>query len=339
MDVPSNFQTLYHIAPIDSKGCNPDIGLAEAINLPNFLYHDPDEWLNSLICPANSQQLQDLTPTNSDFLSPLDFPQATNYQYQTQTNAHDEDSLNAAGTLRHETTSASSSFSTLSTIRELNNLNIKLYAHASSIPKPPNLTTETLSWKDKDFAMDQTFELSQSMIALLNRLSPARAIENSLNNSPKFNSLTPQSPHPLADPESPRIDQASMLIILSCHIRLMETYDHIFRNMQACLDRSSTTAPEDYVSLPCVSVGSFSFPPTSAMQLTMILHCASEILGRLRKVTVSNRLYTASQDEDFRAGSDLDPITITAKAVTRKQKKLIDRIKNLRQSLVILDII
>ena len=315
------------------------MALAEAINLPNFLYHDPNEFFSSLICAANSRQPQDWTPPDSNYFNRLDFPQATSHQYQSQTIAPDEDSLEAAGTFCSETISANSSLSTLSIIRELSNLNVKLYAHASSIPKPPNSATEPLSWKDKDFAMDQTFELSQSMIALLNRLSPPRYMENSLNNSPKFGSLNPQSSHPLADPESPCIDQASMLIILSCHMRLMETYDYIFRNMQACLDRSSIMAPEDYVSLPSVSVGSFSFPPTSAMQLTMVLHCASEILDQLRKVTGSNRLYTATQDGDSRAASDPDPITITAEAVTRKQKKLIDGIKNLRHSLVTLDVI
>lgn len=327
--------------------------------MPTFLVHDAAEPSNALVDASNSRRPHlTHTPPDAYRSAPLENPGITAYgqnSHRHRTDSSMESSPAGSSTLGSQGNPANPSAShTLSTVQELSDLNVELYAHSSSIPRPPKSTTEPLSWKGKDFAIDRTFQLSQKMIEVLNRLYP-----RSLETLPP-NRLTPASSTSQSSPSqgeltsgntnqgrtAPYVDQGSLLLILSCYLRLIDTYDNIFGNMQACLDRSSITAPEDYVNLPNVTVGSFSFPTTSALQITMILHLASQLLDRLREVTGSIRTTSnddsdpgRARDEDAAGGSAVDITTMTLEAVTSRQNELVRRIKLLRQSLRALDVI
>ena len=333
---------------------DPGLALGEAFDLPNLLY-PTSEGISNLPVHASTPDLpQNCTPhnlTRSPEISYSQSPETANLRSQ---DASFVNTLNNSNSIAFQSKPVGLASTALSKVQELSDLNVKLYEHASTIPKPPSTTTEPLSWKGKDFAMDKTFDLSQRMIALLNRISP-RYQEPSHSQSLKRKSMCAGSLHhqdsgsndnSQRDRVSCCLDPGSMLLLLSCYLRLIDTYDSIFGNMQACLDRSSAMLPEDYVSLPSVKVGSFSFPPTSALQITMVLHFASDLLGRLRETTQflhppsNDGLRTPeSQDRDNEDVPTADISTATLNAVTARQNELVQRIKKLRQSLMALDVI
>ncbi|KAL9626947.1 MAG: hypothetical protein Q9164_007749, partial [Protoblastenia rupestris] len=244
----------------DSNVPHLETALGDAFALPNLLLSDTQEVSNYPIDTPSSQLPQSWTPPNSSHSASTESPDAKSYQCHDRTDVRAASSPNRIGALVSKNYTTKSASSALSTIQELSNLNVRLYEHASMIPKPPQATTESLSWKGKDFAMDKTFELSQSMIELLNRIYP-RYGETPLHKTLKRKMSNVESSKSRKEGSSaisqrsqtlPCIDQGSMLLVLSCYLRLIDTYDNIFGNMQACLDRSSVTPSEDYVSLPCV---------------------------------------------------------------------------------------
>ncbi|KAI1394378.1 uncharacterized protein F4822DRAFT_439954 [Hypoxylon trugodes] len=209
--------------------------------------------------------------------------------------------------------------------RELSDLNVELFSLSSAIPKPPKSTTQPLSWKDKDFAIDRTFRLSQKLIEALNKLYPRNTGNTAISSTSS----------PIREEHSETsFDQSSFLLVLSCYQRLIETYDDIFGNMQACLDRSTTTAPEDYVSMPSMKVGSFSLPNSSALQITLVLQLARHLLQRMGCIikALDRSLVTTSDGAN-------DLMSLTFKAVHTREADLIERINKLRNTLVSLDIL
>ncbi|KAI1099538.1 hypothetical protein F4804DRAFT_345447 [Jackrogersella minutella] len=212
----------------------------------------------------------------------------------------------------------------IAVIRELSNLNVDLFSLSSSVPEPPTSTSQPLSWKDKDFAIDKTFQLSQRFIEALDKLYPRSAATQSVS-SPSQRTGSDQ-PTPF--------DQASFLLMLSCYQRLMETYDDIFGNVQACLDRSAVTAPEDYVAMPNVKVGTFSLPNSSALQITLVLQLARHLLQRMGSI-----IKALDQSRTLAGNGTSDLLSPTFTAVSTRETDLIERINKLRNTLVSLDIL
>lgn len=216
----------------------------------------------------------------------------------------------------------------LSTIRGLSELNVELFSLASTIPKPPNSISQPHSWKTKDFAIDKTFQLSQGLIEVLDKLYPRKSESNSYITIPSQEDNLPV----LAPNDSPSFDQSSFLLVLSCYQRLIETYHDIFGNMQACLDRSMITAREDYVQMPDMKVGSFSVPDSSALQITVILQLSRHLLRRM--ITIIKSLKT-----NYNGCGTNDLMSLTFNAVNTREDELIETINKLRNSLLSLDIL
>ncbi|KAF2444611.1 hypothetical protein P171DRAFT_431418 [Karstenula rhodostoma CBS 690.94] len=210
----------------------------------------------------------------------------------------------------------------LTTVRSLSDLNVDLYTLSSFIPKPPTDISQPLSWKDKDFAIDKTFQLSQRFIEVLNKLYPRFLETAPISSAGSGSALRPD----------PSFDQASFLLVLSCYQRLVDAYDDIFGNMQACLNRSSTTAREDYVQMPDVRVGDFSLPNSSALQITLILQLARHLLRRLGDII-------KWVDSGYIDASSNDLTSLTLKAVYTRESDLITRINVLRNTLISLNIL
>jgi len=240
--------------------------------------------------------------------------------------------------------------SAISTIQSLSDLNVELYTHAVTVPNPPKSLVEPLSWKDKDFAIDRTFQLSQRFIDILNTHYPRylQSAALSATNTPA-SSAPSNSHHSGSNSDRPplSIDQASFLLILSCYLRLIDTYDNIFGNMQACLDRASVTAREDYVSLPNVKFGSFSLPNSSALQITLILQLARHLLNRMGEIIGSIELSESSStvtsdiiDNNEALSPGLEhSMSPTLKALNHREKALIKRVNTLRNTLIDLNIL
>lgn len=228
----------------------------------------------------------------------------------------------------------------LTTIRELSELNVDLYAHETSVPKPPASLEEPMSWKNKDFAIDRTFHLSHRLIEIVNKSYP-RYLETACMQTPE---MSPER-SPESTPPKPPVDQGSCLLILSCYTRLIETYDRIFDNMQGCLDRSSVTAREDYVSMPSVQVGSFSLPHSSSLQIVLILQLARQLLSRMGEIIKAVQPGTRTSSPDVTAPeSPTSPtgsllLSSALETVSAEEERLIKRITKLRSTLIELNIL
>jgi hypothetical protein len=220
-------------------------------------------------------------------------------------------------------------------IRGLSDLNVELFTLSSAVPKPPNSLSQPLSWKNKDVAIDRTFRLSLTFIEILNDMYPNHSLEipPTTPDTPNISFEVSNPPTWISAQNSP-VDHASLLLVLSCYQRLVETYGDIFGNMQACLDRSSITAREDYVQMPDVKIGNFTLPDSSALQITLILQLARDLLRRMGVIIKNlNRKHTAPGD-----GKD-DLMSHTFKAVNDRENELIGGINTLRNTLIMLNIL
>ncbi|KAF1980470.1 hypothetical protein BU23DRAFT_576400 [Bimuria novae-zelandiae CBS 107.79] len=216
----------------------------------------------------------------------------------------------------------------LSTIRGLSDLNVEMFTLSSTIPKPPTSISQPHSWKNKDFAIDKTFQLSQRLIEVLDKLYPRSSESGSyVMTPPQEDALPVLAPH-----DSPSFDPSSFLLVLSCYQRLIETYHDIFGNMQECLDRSMVTAREDYVQMPDMKVGSFSVPDSSALQITMVLQLSRHLLRRMGTII-------KSLNTNCNGGGTNDLMSLTFRAVNAREDALIETINKLRNSLLSLNIL
>lgn len=216
----------------------------------------------------------------------------------------------------------------LATIRGLSDLNVEMFTLSATIPKPPTSLSQPHSWKNKDFAIDKTFQLSQQLIEVLDNLYPRTPDSSSCIMPPMQEDTFSVS----AATISPSFDQSSFLLVLSCYQRLIETYHDIFGNMQACLDRSTTTSREDYVQMPNMKVGAFTLPDSSALQITMILQLSRHLLGRMGTII-------KSLNANYNEGGTNDLMSLTFEAVNSRENELIETINTLRNSLLSLDIL
>ncbi|KAL2837714.1 hypothetical protein BJY01DRAFT_41156 [Aspergillus pseudoustus] len=266
--------------------------------------------------------------------APVDWQQAFNREWTMMVSQNPIDVTETPPELpASSTVEAPQTACPLATIRELSQLNIDLYSHQASVPIPPASLEEPITWKDKDFAIDRTFALSQRLIKLVNGQYP-RYLETARGQTVE-STLASTAPEP-------QIDQGSCLLILSCYTRLIETYDRIFANMQGCLDRSSVTAPEDYVSMPNVQIGSFSLPHSSSLQIVLILQLARELLNRMGEVIravqpdkKAGHIDTAAPE--LTTGSQL--LSSTLGTVSAEEDRLMKRITKLRTTLIALNIL
>lgn len=231
----------------------------------------------------------------------------------------------------------------VNTVRQLSELNVELFAHAVLVPKPPSSVSEPLSWKGKDFAIDRILQLSQKFIHILNAQYPRFLASAAMTGHA-------HSPGSSPDVSSPLLDQGCLLI-LSCYLRLVDTYDDVFGNMQACLDRSSITPEEDYVHLPGVQVGSFTLPQSSALQIVLILQLSRHLLSRIGEIF---RAAGIAKSENISSLSDAmgappgdgseqrDLHTLISSAidtVSKREQRLMERIAKLRSTLIELNIL
>ncbi|KAI8966413.1 hypothetical protein F5Y11DRAFT_343475 [Daldinia sp. FL1419] len=106
----------------------------------------------------------------------------------------------------------------ISLLEKLSNLNIRLMRHLNTIPEI-NTVGDLSQPEDKQFGIDETFHISQLFIYIISQLfSGLPPPQNSVaGNTPKDNLPTFS------------LDASSELLMYSCYLRLIETYDRILR--------------------------------------------------------------------------------------------------------------
>ncbi|GLA09606.1 hypothetical protein AnigIFM60653_011937 [Aspergillus niger] len=175
-------------------------------------------------------------------------------------------------------------------VAELARLNVKLLTHAQQIahrqPRETPRRSSPTSAPDHDldedrptFAVDQTFLLSQQLIDLLSQ-----------QDAPSATGAPAQSPPP-GPPQLPRtlrsLDPASILLVLSCHLRVLESYSQMFAHVQAWQEHGGASLAATGIGLPALNIGAFSLPASSPrLQIAVILQLAEQLLSRLREMVL-----------------------------------------------------
>jgi hypothetical protein len=181
-------------------------------------------------------------------------------------------------------------------VHQLSQLSVNLYGHIATIP--PQSIHDTLPDGARPeahtgYSVDQTFQLTQDLIDIypvfidtfLKKSSPESSASDKSFDTPNTQSSTtyedliclPSPLHVAAKPARPTShDHASVLLLLSCHIRIIDIYDEIFVHMARCAE--DNMGPFEPVSQQCqmyappaVKLGNFTPPPSSAVPMMMLL--------------------------------------------------------------------
>lgn len=196
--------------------------------------------------------------------------------------------------------------STSSCIRKLSQLSSDLFQHSQTIPP---VSIHDLECADKDgsmqpgfkdysqYVVEETFRLTQGLIdiypsfltSVLNH-NPRQASsptfdwagttpsESSINTPPDRTGDALPPP-----PPKPPLDHSSILLILSCHLRIIEIYEELFKHMQICIKQNGIPLTRRSASLkvPQLTIGTYSPPPSSAvpMQMLLLIQFASQLFN------------------------------------------------------------
>ncbi|PQE21665.1 Transcription factor ACEII protein [Rutstroemia sp. NJR-2017a WRK4] len=185
------------------------------------------------------------------------------------------------------TTSQSSIAS--SCIQTLSKLAVDLHRHHMTVP-PQSIHNHGLALDESrlniDFSIDNTFRLTQSLVDIY-----PSCIDTFITRAPNLSSGHPSEKNSdisrehltsTVVPSGANVDQPSILLILSCHMRLIEIYEEIFAHAHACIDQDGTTCNHEqtYPSVPALRIGSFVPSPSMAasMQMMLVMQLSTQLL-------------------------------------------------------------
>lgn len=178
-------------------------------------------------------------------------------------------------------------------IQRLSGLSMNLYENAAQLV-PPGFSLAASLENSKyckpdgsDFPIDQTFSHTQTLLEIMDEIFPR-----------------PQSSVPLhaaffiSNPGDPNqfqhliLDPATMLLVLSCYIRLVDIYETLFEHIQICLLHMSAPCLTEARVVSEVSknvqVGSYNVesPMTASMSILNIFLCLSrQLFDRMRGIS------------------------------------------------------
>lgn len=197
-------------------------------------------------------------------------------------------------------------------ISKLSNLSRELYEHGNTIPPltiydhpPAFMGNDRISQGTEDcpdysnFRVDETLRLTQCLIDIyptfLNAFLPHPISQSSnagstwppdrISNTyfgtaqnPSASSTGSSQDHTLET-----LDHASILLILSCHLRLINIYEALFHHMKQCYSQlgASITPPQATLNVPPLKIGNFTPPPSAAvpMQMLLVVQFASQLFN------------------------------------------------------------
>lgn len=253
-----------------SVGCIPDTTVMLARN-------------NSV----SSQAVGDVEPTS---ISQLD-SRSLNYSSRQSDWTGDQQWLGNEVDVHHTTTPQSTGVNMAAWVATVAEVNTRLFKRAEQIPGVDN--PGQTPHQEKVFAVDQIFLLSQQLIDLLNQVYPC--FTNGQTRTPVSSESSPCSLNgrDIAPPNPPppcaptiKLDPGSMLLVLSCHLRLLEIHEKIFFHIERWIrDRNSPNPPAD-IHFPGLNIGAFSLNNSSGLQITLVIQLVEQLLGRLRDITL-----------------------------------------------------
>ena len=271
--------------------------------------------------------------------------------------------------------------SAVSLIQRLSDINVGLFQHAATIPplldssqdlaesldgqvnanNPSNASSGSLKHFRKEFAIDQTFLLSQRLIDILNELYPRFLKSSSSQDTPRTPLLSQSplsSPHLFnnheslpgsgnqssainATPSTMFFDQGSSLLILSCYIRVIDIYEKICGHVHNCISDTSVAAKSVQITLPGLTIGLFSLQSSPAMKIILILQLAEQLLDRIRHIVGLMNSTTRPGGNDSTHGSirqgggSMGDITdVTLQAIRLRDAEMTRKMFQVKQQLL-----
>lgn len=194
-------------------------------------------------------------------------------------------------------------------IRKMSQLSIDLFEHSNSLPPlsicdppPDDIEEDSVYLGAKDYSnyvVEDTFRLTQSLIDIyptfLNAFLPHPTTKYSSENASwsqegmsnaRFQASQNTAPATASSSQAssrPPLDHSSILLILACHMRLIDIYEALFQHMKLCFKQHGLALTRQQASLnvPQLTIGSYA-PPTSAavhMQMLLLVQFASQLLN------------------------------------------------------------
>ncbi|PVH78079.1 hypothetical protein DL98DRAFT_257548 [Cadophora sp. DSE1049] len=185
-------------------------------------------------------------------------------------------------------------------VRKLSQLNVDLSDHKATLPPlsvhddlPPDL--DVACPQSDEYVLEDTFRLTQSLIDIYPSF-----LHLFINPTPSSKSTTPDSDflstgmfendggsssstassNTSSNAKQP-LDYASILLLISCHLRVIDIYDTLFKHMDTCISQRgmAKNARQAALSAPTLSIGNYIPPPSSAvpMQMLLLVQFASQL--------------------------------------------------------------
>ena len=234
-------------------------------------------------------------------------------------------------------------------IRKLSQLSADLFEHGNTIPpmsiyeSPPasngdcGVLPENQGGPDySKYNVSETLRLTQGLIdiypAFLNAFLPhptsqssnassawsSESMSNTYFETAQHSSTSSTASSHKRSPQS--LDHSSILLILSCHLRLLGIYEALFSHMQTCYEqRGNIKSPHEAgLRVPLLKVGDFVPPPSAAipMQMLLVVQFASQLFNYAADLAAEIRepeSETTQQDSPSESSSN-DTLALTRAA-------------------------
>ncbi|KAI1118864.1 hypothetical protein F5Y14DRAFT_182924 [Nemania sp. NC0429] len=213
-------------------------------------------------------------------------------------------------------------------VGQLSDLNSRLHRHMLSVPPYTSWESGLLASsamassssspenpRDSEFALDQTFSLSQELAELLGQILPTPGAEDALS--------------------SRELDPPSELLVLTSYLYLVEIYDKILRHMHICAQAhkrvgAAGAAARRPLRLPTLSVGAFAIATSSLSTGVVLLLLMQAMLAPIRvAIDEMTRGQTPEMGDD--ADSSGRITRTTQEAIREKEQSMMDRFATVTQ--------
>jgi len=190
--------------------------------------------------------------------------------------------------------------STKSLVRKLSQLNVDLSDHKATLPPlsihddlPHDL--DVACPQSEKYVLEDTFRLTQNLIEIypgflhlfINCTPSSKSttpdsdfISTSVEYDERSFSSTASSSTTSSHTKEP-LDHASILLLISCHLRVIDIYDTLFKHMDTCISQRglAKNARQAALSAPTLMIGNYIPPPSSAvpMQMLLLVQFASQL--------------------------------------------------------------
>lgn len=146
-----------------------------------------------------------------------------------------------------------------------------------------------------------------------------------------------------------RGDQFTLLLLMSCYMRLLGIYESFFRHLQSTLGDSKSHADPSsptQLHLPSITVGSFSLHSTPSLKVPLIIELVSFLVGHLGHtvdieappiappVSASGKAFLSAEKSSKSNNAMTEVVTSMHNAVKEREKDLADTMGRIRMALM-----